>query len=114
VKRLILIALLFLIPFQFAWAGMGSYCQHEDGKDAMHFGHHAHQHEGKKDASDSKTKFGKVDLDCGACHGVNAIFVSSVDPVLIPLGTDSSEPRALLYTSHIPDGPRRPDRLPVA
>jgi hypothetical protein len=114
VKKFILIALLVLIPFQFAWAGMSAYCQHEGGKSAMHFGHHAHQHAGAKETSDSKAKFGKVDLDCGSCHGVVAIFLTAVDSVAIPLGADSPEPRALLYTSHIPDGPRRPDRLPVA
>ena len=114
VKKLILIALLVLIPFQFAWAGMSAYCSHEGGKGAMHFGHHAHQHGGSKETSDSKAKFGKLDLDCGSCHGVVAIFFAAVDPLAIPLGIDSPEPRALLYTSYIPDGPRRPDRLPVA
>lgn len=80
----------------------------------MHFGHHAHQHDGKKDASDAKAKIGKFDSDCASCHGLSTISGNGVRPAIVPLGIDSPVPRARFYISHIPDGPRRPDRFPVA
>lgn len=80
----------------------------------MHFGHHAHQHQGKADTSNAKSKLAKMDLDCPSCHGTAcAVFLTVVEPVFVPLGTTSAEPCVLLYTSHIPDGPRRPNRFPV-
>lgn len=113
VKRLLLIALLVLIPFQFAWAGMGVFCEHEAGTGAFHFGHHSHQHVGKKEASDAKSKVANADLDCGSCHGECAMIAALPAQGAIPLETKSSVRLALLYTSYIADGPRRPDRLPV-
>jgi hypothetical protein len=112
VKKLILILLLFIAPLQFAWAAAGAYCQHEQGKSSMHFGHHAHSHEATHDASDSKTKASKVHLDCSSCHTTaSAILVSSATFTLIPSALEYFEPRAISYSSFIPDGPRRPDRL---
>lgn len=115
VKKLILIFLLFIVPLQFAWAAAGAYCQHEQETSSMHFGHHAHSHDGKHDAADSKAKVSKVHLDCSSCHATaNAILISSATFTLRPSALEYFEPRAISYSSFIPDGPRRPDRLLVA
>ncbi|MBS0308891.1 MAG: hypothetical protein JSS58_07960, partial [Proteobacteria bacterium] len=60
-KRFILILLLAILPFQFAWAAVGGYCQHEEGKAAQHFGHHIHKHDQASDAvaKDVQDKSGK-------------------------------------------------------
>jgi hypothetical protein len=115
VKKLLLILLLAIVPFQFAWAAAGVYCQHENGAAAQHFGHHAHQHQGKSDSADGKTKSGKIHLDCSSCHGTGGA-ISPAEAVAEPApGSQAySELRPISYTSHIPDGPRRPDRFPVA
>ena len=42
--RWITILLLVLLPLQSLWASAGSYCEHEQGSDVWHFGHHAHAH----------------------------------------------------------------------
>ena len=111
-KKLILIFLLLIVPLQFAWAAAGVYCQHEQGKASFHFGHHAHSHDGKHDAADSKTKVSKVHLDCSSCHATGtAILVSSAALAPLPSTLEYFEPRAISYSSFIPDGPRRPDRL---
>jgi hypothetical protein len=112
VKKLILILLLVFVPLQFAWAAAGAYCQHEQGMSSFHFGHHAHSHEGKPDAADSKTKSSKVHLDCHSCHATaSAILVDATTLTLLPSVLEYFEPRPISYSSFIPDGPRRPDRL---
>jgi|GEM_PF-6178229 len=83
----------------------------------MHFGHHSHTHAGtaKSDASDSKAKFNKAHLDCSSCHApVNGIFASVPDIADPASSLERRAPVSLIYTSFIPDGPRRPDRLPGA
>ncbi|RCS56879.1 cation efflux protein, CzcI family [Parvibium lacunae] len=69
-KRYSIIFLLILLPVQFSWAAMASYCQHESGVATNHPGHHSHahqatdHHESGKDASPSTG----VHHDCGTCH----------------------------------------------
>ena len=68
--RLFMIFLIVLMPLQLSWAAMASYCQHETGAAAKHFGHHDHQHkaaDGKEKAPDL-AKTGVNDLDCASCH----------------------------------------------
>lgn len=65
-KRVVLVFLLLVIPFQMAWATAGSYCQHEQGAAALHFGHHTHRHQ---DSGKVPGKVpGSVDNDCAYCQ----------------------------------------------
>lgn len=116
VKKLFLILLLAILPYQFSWAVAGAYCQHEQGTASQHFGHHAHQHEAKADAPEGKAGMGKLHSDCSSCHGAGCVvFVTALPALgLLPAVREYVEPRPISYTSHVPDGPRRPDRLPVA
>lgn len=116
VKKFLLILLLVILPFQFSWAVAGAYCQHEQGAASQHFGHHAHQHQGKADISNTKGDAGKFHSDCSSCHGAGCVVFAATVPAidLLPPGREYTEPRPFSYTSHIPDGPRRPDRFPVA
>ncbi|HEU4776403.1 MAG TPA: cobalt-zinc-cadmium resistance protein [Telluria sp.] len=114
-KRLILIILLALVPLQFAWAAAGAYCLHEEGTSSLHFGHHAHTHQAKSDSSDSKTKVNKAHLDCSSCHApANVIWNAAPSLKVLSSQGERYAPVSLLYSSFIPDGPRRPDRLPGA
>lgn len=112
-KKLFLILLLCVVPFQFAWAAAGAYCQHETGAAPMHFGHHVHNHQISAEKTDSPYKVGKLHPDCGSCHGTS--FALFQEPVLaqriVTTGTNVPDAKPEIYTSHIPDGPRRPDRL---
>jgi hypothetical protein len=68
-KRLILILLLTILPFQLSWAALASYCQDEKAsisqqsqqslQTPQHFGHHDHA---VKDKSDSAS------AECETCH----------------------------------------------
>jgi hypothetical protein len=52
VRRFLAIVLLALLPLQFSWAAVASYCEHEtQGQHAEHFGHHDHDHAHQANAS---------------------------------------------------------------
>ncbi len=68
-RKCLAIFLLVFMPLQLSWAAVASYCQHETGASAKHFGHHDHQHkaaDGRDAAPDAKT--GGGDPDCASCH----------------------------------------------
>jgi len=68
-KKYLVIFLLVLLPLQFSWASVASYCQHETDVATKHPGHHTHDHastdhpEATKNAAQSV-----VDHDCATCH----------------------------------------------
>ncbi len=69
-RRWLTILLLMLLPFQFSWAAVASYCQHETGAAAQHLGHHEHKHQvdANHDGEPDTSLTGSVDNDCGICH----------------------------------------------
>lgn len=75
-SRWVVALMLALLPLQFSWAAVATYCQHERSTSAstvQHVGHHEHQHD--SGASGGKTKAGeknldKFDPDCRSCHGL--------------------------------------------
>jgi hypothetical protein len=94
-KRLLLIFLLAIVPFQASWAVVATYCQHEKEVTTRHFGHHQHQHEhqhehqhaqAEEQQKDSTIKF---HTDCLTCHGLAAAMVTP------PVGTLPIEPLSL-------------------
>jgi len=123
-RRLVLVFLLLCFPLQISWAAVSSYCQHEQGVAAQHFGHHEHVHhapilddDGGSDPQGKVGHFqnGGVDSDCASCHlaAMQSLISASGQPVL-----DAS---AVLvaglvrgHPSHIPDGLERPDLCRVA
>jgi len=81
-RRWLAILLLVFLPFQFSWAAVAGYCQHETGAAAQHFGHHEHQHHsddaGSADSTDAKALSGGIDSDCLACHASCVAALTSV------------------------------------
>lgn len=115
VKKLLIILMLLVLPLQFSWAVAAVYCQHESGLAVKHFGHHEHKHQAGADSSDSKGKVGQVHNDCGYCHALNlASFPSLSSQAVTPPDSLKIESHSVLFSSYIPDGPRRPDRRLVA
>jgi cytochrome c553 len=115
VKKCLLAFLILVVAFQSAWAATGAYCAHENGAASFHFGHHFHRHHGKSDGTDKKTSSAKADSDCGACHSsapALAAMQKLPTPPFLARFYFSSVPT--IYTSHISDAPRRPDRTSVA
>jgi hypothetical protein len=123
VRRFLAIVLLAMLPLQFSWAAVASYCEHET-QGTGHFGHHEHEHHAdagpnaepaaEADAPGDKAP-GAMDLDCGHCHGQ-----CSVMPTLsakIP-GTLSTAPPSAFANeaggAHAPARPERPQWLRLA
>lgn len=108
------IFLLAILPIQFSWAAVTSYCRHETGSAAKHFGHHQHQHPTTATDASKDPKAGSVagaDVDCGICHLSAAQTI--LDSTSNALPRQSESPRfeyGWRYDSYIASGPERPDR----
>ena len=104
-RRLLVIAMMLLLPFQSTWAVAASVCAHETGK-VSHFGHHEHQHQTADAAApgdhDAGAQPGSYHADCGVCHGVGTA-VSSADAQASCAWTDREF--AATYSAHLPDPP---------
>lgn len=127
-RRFLAVILLAMLPLQFSWAAVASYCEHETQAGAGHFGHHEHEHhadigtdaepaaalEVSADVQGDKAP-GAVDLDCGHCHGCGSVMLTQISGVL---GEDSmAHPSATLDedgAAHTPTRPERPQWLPLA
>jgi hypothetical protein len=77
-RRFLIVFLLFALPLQVSWAAVATYCKHESGAAAQHFGHHEHEHPAKQadPAKDPSSLI--VDNDCIACHLASAGVLPAV------------------------------------
>lgn len=105
-RRMLLIFLMCLLPFQWSWAAAASACEHESHQ-ASHFGHHEHEHRDAGQANHEADGESPADLadshpDCATCHGLGGAFVGadeSLAPALPPGGPLPP------YAAHCPDAP---------
>lgn len=111
-RRLLLIFLLMVVPFQLSWGAAAAYCRHESNPAVSHFGHHAHQHAASSEESKSspaKLQFGG-DSDCAVCQLAGIGFAptpeSSQSLALTSVDAEAElkPPRASLH----PSPPERP------
>jgi hypothetical protein len=122
-RRILAIVLLAMLPFQFSWAAVASYCEHE-AQDAGHFGHHQHEHRADADPSAEAVAAtdpqadkapGAVDLDCGHCHGQCSVMPTLTAKLSGTLST--APPNASTNEAggaHAPSRPERPQWLRLA
>ncbi|MBA4742099.1 MAG: hypothetical protein H2060_05265 [Azoarcus sp.] len=75
-NRWIAILLFALLPLQSVWAVAGDYCEHEQGADASHFGHHDHSH--RDDDRDEPKSPSSKHPDCATCklHAKTLVVVA--------------------------------------
>lgn len=128
VYRILVIFLLALLPFQFTWAAVESYCGHEAQSEAVHFGHHEHEHSAiggnsaepiadqSASADDKGDKSpGVMDVDCGHCHGTCSAIPSATSELFgmlsLVAGHSGSDEANGVHTSARPE---RPQWLPLA
>jgi hypothetical protein len=117
-RRRLILVLLVLLPFQFAWSAAAAYCGHETDPSANHFGHHVHVHKAASGSTDTAKHAAGVaapDLDCPVCHlGAPAL---PAEVALIGASTASthiSAPEVPAPRSTIAEAPERPNWLLAA
>ena len=127
-RRWLAILMLALLPLQFSWAAVASYCGHEEQAGAAHFGHHEHQHHADTignaetvadlvataDAAGDKAP-SAMDLDCGHCHGTCSAMLTL--PMGLPGALSTALPSVTVDKTggaHAPTRPERPQWLPLA
>ncbi len=116
VRRLLAIVLLALLPLQFSWAAVASYCEHETSVGAGHVCHHEHPHQANvDDGCPEGPATGAGDVDCGHCHGHCTGLLG------LPESLSGDRSTATLHTSpdeaggaHAPARPERPQWAPLA
>lgn len=106
------ILLLVFLPFQFSWAALASYCQHETGTAAQHFGHHEHVHQANSgdNGQDTQNPIAGIDSDCTACHAscVTALVGCTPPLHIVTIAIDLPWPPDSL-TSPPSEQPERPN-----
>lgn len=108
-RRWLAIFLLVFLPFQFSWAAVSGYCQHETDGAAQHLGHHEHKHQ-TDDADDAKKSSTGVDGDCLACHACCSVALTSVTTLPLVLTILIEHPwRPLALASPPQTQPERPN-----
>lgn len=111
-----------MLPLQFSWAAVASYCEHET-QGTGHFGHHEHTHcaDANSDAApaadtgQSDEAPGAMDLDCGHCHGQCSGMLTL--PANLPATLSTTPPNASndeAGGAHAPTRPERPQWLRLA
>ena len=114
-RRCLSILLLVFMPFQFSWAAVGTYCEHESGTRAQHFGHHEHKHRQAADASGEASK-GKLAgvlagaVDLGDCHFHCQCTVDLPAVLVMPIVIGSQAPKEWAVADAIAPVLSRPER----
>lgn len=115
-RRWLTLLLLVILPLQFSYAVAASYCQHESGTHAGHFGHHVHVHQdGDHEGHDGKGKPKSkllIDNDCTGCHWSKPELLP--DALEVPALPAASAPHAsdlAPYSSVDPHRIERPNWL---
>lgn len=108
-KRFILIAMLCVLPYQFAWAAVSIYCDYdEQGETDAHFGHHSHHADGDK----AKAPMSKAGLGLGCDHCHHGSTLALYFAVMVKLSPPPT-PFILISTARPPDPavaePERPN-----
>lgn len=108
-KKLLSILLLVSLLFQASLAMALTYCQHEEGREAQHFGHHAHQHKASSDEDDKSNINMKMHPDCESCHSsCFNVFFSSQQKLPFPDNASTFHTENTHYLSYISDSLERP------
>ncbi|MFL9926143.1 cobalt transporter [Herbaspirillum lusitanum] len=108
---------------QLSWAAVASYCQNESSQASYHFGHHEHQDAAKSvsaaatldtldSADNSKAPDNaKADVECGLCHVSCYKSVCSYPQLKAPAEFQPALhlPLPSTFSSHIADGPEKPN-----
>ena len=105
------VLLLVFLPFQFSWAAVGTYCEHETGKNAQHFGHHEHEHRPVATTSvEESTSKASPGLDVADCHFHCQCVVDMPASMVMPMMNGDGQTTAWSEVDAIAPVLSRPER----
>ncbi|MDP3141963.1 MAG: hypothetical protein Q8M52_09850 [Methylotenera sp.] len=108
-KKLFLIIMMFLLPYQYAWAMVANYDTHQVKGTQSHFGHHEHQADAVKShisdvdsasKTDGDTQTSKNHVHYGFCHMPCGELLNQTLPAFEPIGSHFSS--RYLFNYHSP------------
>lgn len=110
-RRWLSILLLVFMPFQFSWAAVAAYCEHESDARVQHFGHHEHEHRqpAGEAAEASKGKLAGA-LDVADCHLHCQCAAAGPVSANLPTVMNGSAPTQLALDDTVAPPPSRPER----
>jgi len=110
-RRLIALLILALLPIQWSWAEIASYCRHETAAVSQaHPGHHDAEHTARDDGKkDEGKRASPSDGGCSTCHhhGVAAV-VADDGPTPVAFSSTSFEEAFVAVPRREPENPFRP------
>jgi len=105
------ILLLVFLPFQFSWAAVGTYCEHESGPRALHFGHHEHEHrQVAGETGDGTMSQAGGALDVADCHFHGQCLADLPVPPVVPMVGGINQMTDWTGADTLPPVPSRPER----
>jgi hypothetical protein len=110
-KKFLAIFLLVLLPLQYSWAAMASYCGHETRVNATHPGHHTHDHASvdHQESSKNSPQSAGMDHDCATCHmGCAAALVSDLSKTTLAASDDHPLHLQVIASHMASERPERP------
>src|SRR3990167_6821991 len=113
-RRWLAMLMLALLPLQFSWAAVASYCGHETGQHAEH--RRGAQAKADQDSASAAQKApAGFDFDCGHCHGTCASMPAPVgDTSPLALASHPVTPVEGIVRTLAQSPPERPQWLPLA
>ena len=111
-RKFLAIFLLVLLPLQFSWAAMASYCEHETSVNATHPGHHTHDHASvdQQESSKNSPQSAGVDHDCATCHmGCAAALVNYLNTISAAVSDDHPLHPQVIVSQLSRERPERPN-----
>jgi hypothetical protein len=122
-RKWLLVFLLLLMPLQFSWAAVSSYCQHESAPASSHPGHHEHKHHDQSADQASNEAHAQLqsnkslgeDVDCVNCHAscCAALPILSLDALAPEIFRLTPQDASLVSRSSF-ERPERPQWLHLA
>lgn len=123
-RRWVSLLLLIMLPLQSNWAALSAFCQHEQGVQAHHIGHHLHQHSDSdevaeaSDPQQSHKHTTSIHGDCSSCL-ITLLSLPVQDSFLVVLNRfrlapEQTPPNTLFRPATPPERPDRALAVPLA
>lgn len=109
-RRVLVLLMLCLLPFQMSRAAVAEYCSHEQDRTAQHIGHHDAEHKASSTQPDPDKQPEKFNFGHDHCHlsGFLGFLNEAALDAFVPPAQPTLRYDEAAYPSLAPDRPERP------